>query len=172
MDTKTAATTANVTISTIRTWCRIGAVGATKASGRWDIDEASLTHRIALTAKPATGEVRTDNSGRYVVVGPYAALDRALRAGSPVHITTGPCEGDTVHLGLHGTTYSDYGISLETIGLIRHLANGTAAYAIDTRRFEHAPRLAAIRDRAEEEAARREIAAAAADRAYLYPDYE
>lgn len=166
-----AATTAGVTIPTIRTWCRIGAVTATKTAGRWVIDEASLARRIAIGAK-ATGEVRTDHAGRYVVVGPHAALEQALRTGAAVRITAGPCDGDTVHLGLRGTTYSDYGISLETVGLVRRLANGKAAYAIDTRRFERAPRLAAIQDAAQEEADRREIAAAAADRAYLYPDYE
>lgn len=30
MDTRTAATQANVTVDTIRTWCRIGAVAAEK----------------------------------------------------------------------------------------------------------------------------------------------
>ncbi len=54
MDTKTAAAKANVTTATIRTWCRLGAITAAKTSGRWDIDETSLTHRIALSAKPHT----------------------------------------------------------------------------------------------------------------------
>lgn len=53
MNTSTAATKANVTTATIRTWARYGAITATKTNGRWDIDEASLTRRIALTAKPA-----------------------------------------------------------------------------------------------------------------------
>lgn len=52
-DTKTtaqAARQAGVTIATVRTWCRIGAVAATKVSGRWNIDPDSLAHRIALPA--------------------------------------------------------------------------------------------------------------------------
>lgn len=56
MLTSEAAAQANVTTATIRTWCRMGAVAAVKVSGRWNIDEASLAHRIALTAKPITAE--------------------------------------------------------------------------------------------------------------------
>lgn len=53
MDTATAATHAGVTAATIRTWCRIGAVAAIKAAGRWVIEAASLARRIALgTRKP------------------------------------------------------------------------------------------------------------------------
>lgn len=56
MNTTTAAQTANVTVATIRTWCRTGAVAATKVSGRWVIDSDSLTWRInlakELTSKP------------------------------------------------------------------------------------------------------------------------
>jgi hypothetical protein len=48
MDTTTAATQAGVTVATIRTWCRIGAVAAAKVAGRWVIEAASLTRRIAL----------------------------------------------------------------------------------------------------------------------------
>ncbi|TVL89793.1 hypothetical protein [Streptomyces sp. SAJ15] len=51
MDTTTAATEAQVTASTIRTWCRRGAVAATKISGRWVVDAASLAHRIAIGAR-------------------------------------------------------------------------------------------------------------------------
>lgn len=59
MDTTTAAATAGVTTDTIRTWCRYGAITATKRAGRWVINAASLTHRItigklkkAMTPKP------------------------------------------------------------------------------------------------------------------------
>jgi hypothetical protein len=45
-----AATQAGVTVDTIRTWCRRNVVGAIKASGRWVIDTASLTARIAIGA--------------------------------------------------------------------------------------------------------------------------
>lgn len=43
-----AATQADVTVATIRTWCRIGAVAAVKHAGRWVIDTASLAARIAI----------------------------------------------------------------------------------------------------------------------------
>ncbi|MGW9371218.1 hypothetical protein ACWGVR_14545 [Streptomyces xanthophaeus] len=51
MNTTTAATEARVTVATIRTWCRIGAVAATKNSGKWVIDTASLARRIAIGAR-------------------------------------------------------------------------------------------------------------------------
>ena len=50
MNTSEAATAANVTVATVRAWCRIGAVAATKTNGRWSIDPDSLAHRIALPA--------------------------------------------------------------------------------------------------------------------------
>ena len=43
MNTTEAATKANVTTKTIRTWCRFGAVNATKAHGRWG-HRRSLPH--------------------------------------------------------------------------------------------------------------------------------
>ncbi|QKW31474.1 helix-turn-helix domain-containing protein (plasmid) [Streptomyces seoulensis] len=48
MNTTDAATQANVTVATIRTWCRHGVVTATKRAGRWIIDTASLAARIAI----------------------------------------------------------------------------------------------------------------------------
>jgi len=50
MNTTAAATKANVTVATIRTWCRNGVITATKQSSRWNINEASLAHRIAIGA--------------------------------------------------------------------------------------------------------------------------
>ena len=50
MNTTAAATEANVTVATIRTWCRRGVVTAIKQAGRWIIDTASLAHRIAIGA--------------------------------------------------------------------------------------------------------------------------
>ncbi|HEX5567256.1 MAG TPA: helix-turn-helix domain-containing protein [Streptomyces sp.] len=50
MNTTTAATEAQVTVATIRTWCRRGVIAATKQAGRWVIDAASLTTRIAIGA--------------------------------------------------------------------------------------------------------------------------
>jgi hypothetical protein len=57
MDTTTAAQQAKVTTATIRTWCRIGAVAATKQAGRWIIDAASLARRIALTPRKTTKKI-------------------------------------------------------------------------------------------------------------------
>lgn len=48
MNTTTAATQAQVTIATIRTWCRKGVVAAVKQAGRWIIDATSLAARIAI----------------------------------------------------------------------------------------------------------------------------
>lgn len=48
MNTTTAAIEARVTVATIRTWCRYGAVAVVKTAGRWIIDAASLAHRIAI----------------------------------------------------------------------------------------------------------------------------
>jgi hypothetical protein len=51
MDTTAAAAEAQVTVDTVRTWCRIGAVAALKQAGRWVIDTASLARRIAIGAR-------------------------------------------------------------------------------------------------------------------------
>jgi len=59
MNTTAATTQADVTVATIRRWCRHGVVAATKTAGRWIIDAASLAARIAIgqmkkqTRKPA-----------------------------------------------------------------------------------------------------------------------
>jgi hypothetical protein len=58
MNTTAAATEAHVTVATIRTWCRIGAVAAVKQAGRWIIDTASLAARIAIGAIKARKEHR------------------------------------------------------------------------------------------------------------------
>src|SRR5690606_7366117 len=46
-----AAAFAGVTVATIRHWCRMGAVRATKRAGRWVIDQDSLQQRISLTGR-------------------------------------------------------------------------------------------------------------------------
>lgn len=51
MNTTTAAVKANRTVASIQHWCRYGAVTAVKTNGRWNIDEASLDHRISLGKK-------------------------------------------------------------------------------------------------------------------------
>jgi hypothetical protein len=48
MNTTLAAAQANVSVDTIRTWCRRGVITAIKQAGRWIIDTASLAHRIAI----------------------------------------------------------------------------------------------------------------------------
>lgn len=57
MDTATAAQQAKVTVATIRTWCRIGAVAATKQAGRWIIETTSLAYRISLSARRGARKV-------------------------------------------------------------------------------------------------------------------
>lgn len=47
-DTATAARIARVSVDTVRTWCRIGAVAAVKTSGRWVVDTESLGRRVTL----------------------------------------------------------------------------------------------------------------------------
>jgi hypothetical protein len=67
MNTTTAAKTAKVTVRTIRGWARRGIITAIKAHGRWDINEASLTHRTEIagwktarrTPKPITYTIET-----------------------------------------------------------------------------------------------------------------
>ncbi|MFJ6667399.1 hypothetical protein [Streptomyces sp. NPDC091383] len=53
MNTTAAAIQANVTVATIRTWCRRNVIAATKTAGRWIIDAASLAHRIAVGQRKA-----------------------------------------------------------------------------------------------------------------------
>lgn len=53
MNTTAAAAEANVTVATVRTWCRYGAVEAAKVAGRWVIETASLARRIAIGARRA-----------------------------------------------------------------------------------------------------------------------
>lgn len=48
LTTTQAATQAGVTVATIRTWARYGAIAATKTGGKWMVDLDSLRHRIAL----------------------------------------------------------------------------------------------------------------------------
>lgn len=71
MNTTTAAAKAQRTAATIRHWCRYGAVTATKSSGRWDIEEASLTHRIAL--------------GRKASMNMYAVTEGKNQYGTTIH---------------------------------------------------------------------------------------
>ncbi|MEU5772669.1 hypothetical protein ABZ819_05105 [Streptomyces venezuelae] len=75
MNTTAAALQANVTVPTIRTWCRIGAVAAIKTAGRWIIDTASLTARIAIgamrTRKQAPVSIDLTATYTYDAPGPH-----------------------------------------------------------------------------------------------------
>ncbi|MDT0477418.1 helix-turn-helix domain-containing protein [Streptomyces sp. DSM 41014] len=53
MNTTVAAIHAQVSVPTIRAWCRTGVITAAKTAGRWIIDTASLAHRIAIGAMRA-----------------------------------------------------------------------------------------------------------------------
>ncbi|MFD1309824.1 helix-turn-helix domain-containing protein, partial [Streptomyces kaempferi] len=53
MNTTAAALQAQVSVPTIRTWCRNGVIAAAKQAGRWIIDAASLAARIAIGARRA-----------------------------------------------------------------------------------------------------------------------
>ncbi|MEU5976335.1 hypothetical protein [Streptomyces sp. NPDC047315] len=55
-----AASIAQVTVGTIRTWCRTGVITATKAGGHWIVDLPSLTARIVIGQHKAalTGRAR------------------------------------------------------------------------------------------------------------------
>jgi hypothetical protein len=88
MNTSTAATQAGVTIPTIRTWCRIGAVAATKTGGRWVIDTASLTNRITIghlkTRKtPMTPATKPDpTTARQLITEINVNIAQAVQVGS------------------------------------------------------------------------------------------
>lgn len=84
MNTTAAAIQANVTVPTIRTWCRTGAVAAIKQAGRWIIDTASLTARIAI------GAMR-------------AAKGKTAMAEQPMYRIE---EGTTEHYGEQRTTFT------------------------------------------------------------------
>jgi hypothetical protein len=173
MNTQTAATTAHVTTRTIQAWCRKGAVTATKTHGRWDIDPDSLSRRIDL-GRPRTAEAHAvlTRNGLLIACGPQRALDTAFNTGRPVHIVSGKCAGDTVYLGLERRTYGDYGITLQTTGLVGEYEGGDAGYAIDTARLAGAPALTAAIDRMQAAADLAEARQRQADDDYLNPDYE
>lgn len=103
MNTTTAALEAQVTVATIRTWCRAGVVAAVKQAGRWIISAASLARRIAIgamrvrkqanvldltavtirTRKRPTGETLTRVSGYSALL--TAKLDTIPDAGDRAH---------------------------------------------------------------------------------------
>lgn len=67
--TTTAARIANVTVATVRTWCRTGLVTAVKTGGRWAIDIVSLRRAAGLPVRvpsdrPRAGENTPAKTGR------------------------------------------------------------------------------------------------------------
>ncbi|MFI5992450.1 hypothetical protein ACIBAC_11435 [Streptomyces sp. NPDC051362] len=56
MNTTLAAVEARVSVDTVRAWCRRGSVAAIKQAGRWVIDAASLSARIAIGAMKRTAK--------------------------------------------------------------------------------------------------------------------
>lgn len=117
-NTTQAAKRAGVTVATIRTWARYGAITATKASGRWNIDEASLTHRIALSRRTPAKQlaafrdaetarakaVELIESGALIQIdNPYTYLAVASAGGSGYVVNT--VEGSCT---CKGATYSGH----------------------------------------------------------------
>lgn len=80
--TTQAAQRAGVTVATIRTWARYGAVAATKVSGRWNIDEASLTHRIALSRRTAAKQLAAFRD----TAAAQAKADELIESGALIQI--------------------------------------------------------------------------------------
>lgn len=194
MNTTTAATQANVTIATIRTWCRNGVITATKTAGRWIIDTASLAHRITIgtlkTHKKATpvnqlpivATARTSIPGIIGVIGPADTLAAALQTGAPVTLSR-KYDGEQVYLGHTHTTYDD-GLTTQIKGLDADLEphpqfpdTPRALYLIDMTRLDNAPTIRAGVEKAHAaslaRAAKAEADAAAAEaRVHLNTSYD
>ncbi|MFD9721082.1 hypothetical protein [Streptomyces sp. NPDC059076] len=155
-----AAVEAGVTVATVRAWCRRGVIAAQKAGGRWAIEAASLTRRIAIGAMRATRkevpvatapiQLTSQTSrvhGHVGAVGPADVLKTAFETGTQITLS-GRFAGERVYLGHTRTTYDD-GLSTETIGLDRELGPVAklpgviaAVYLVDLTRLDDAPLLA------------------------------
>lgn len=181
--TTAAATQAGVTVATIRTWCRRGAVAAVKLAGRWVIDTASLTHRIAIgamrtrkqaTVTQPTGTLVRVRRNLHGILGNAATLAAAYEAGTPVTLDSGDYAGDKLLLGYTRETYGDYGRTMETLSLARTEDDGQAVYYIDTTtvaRMDEAPLLKAALLKAWDDEEAAQAAADAADNDYFNPRY-
>jgi hypothetical protein len=86
MNTTAAALEAQVTVATIRAWCRQGVIAAVKTAGRWIIDTASLAARIvigkmkAAHATPARNRDLDITIGQEVAQASYIGSAAGLRA--------------------------------------------------------------------------------------------
>ncbi|MEU4051297.1 hypothetical protein AB0F09_19120 [Streptomyces olivaceus] len=160
MDTTTAATTAHVTVATIRTWCRNGVVTATKQAGRWTIDSVSLARRIEIGARRMTAlppmviTSKTSIPGVLGVVGPAAQLAAAFEAGTPITLGGTKVAGEQVYLGYARTVYDD-SLTVEVRGFDSERGEhasfpgmACAVYLVDMTRLDAAPTIKATVDKA------------------------
>jgi hypothetical protein len=85
MNTAAAAIEANVTVETIHTWCRIGAVAALKQAGRWVIDAASLAHRIAIGQRKAARNTPPRSRDLDIAIGEEVAQARYIGSAAGLH---------------------------------------------------------------------------------------
>ncbi|MEU6710030.1 hypothetical protein ABZ897_01010 [Nonomuraea sp. NPDC046802] len=165
MNTAAAAAQANVTVATIRAWCRRGVVAAVKLAGRWIVEARSLAHRITLgkaTMNPPltlTAKVSTPGAS-IAVLGDADQLKAAYETGTPLTLD-GKHAGEVVYLGHVRPAYDD-GIGRERVGLDRTLGESPkfpghtiAAYLVDVTRLDGAPRLAELHHKAQAAASTR-----------------
>ncbi|MER5875499.1 helix-turn-helix domain-containing protein [Streptomyces sp. NPDC001910] len=179
MNTTAAAAEAKVTVATIRTWCRRGAVAAVKQAGRWIIDTASLAARIAIGAMRArkaamttTGTIIQMPDGDFGILGDAGILAAAFENGTPVTPTNEPYAGDRIYLGITRETRGDYGRTVETVGLAYTKDDGQAVYRIDTQRLaSDAPAFYAVLEEMWDREEAAEAAAMSQDRDYFNPRY-
>lgn len=184
-----AAAQAGVTVATIRAWCRNGIIAAVKQAGRWVIDAASLTHRIAIgaiktrkaTAVPDLPFILTsdidDRAAMIGVIGPADALRAAFETGAPITLG-GKFAGERVYVGFTATGWDGRplgpakGLDYEMGTYPDAPSVHGACYLVDHYRLEHAPRVQKIVDDVLAEADAAQVAADAADDAYLNGYYE
>lgn len=111
MNTTAAAAQANVTVATIRNWCRKGVIAATKQAGRWTIDPASLAHRIEIGTRRMTNPAHGIDEETLRDI-------RSARLARPHHLRQSPdLQGRYL---LPSTGYMSYG-PLEEAGLVERI---------------------------------------------------
>lgn len=155
MNTTAAAAQANVTVATIRSWCRRGVVAAAKVAGRWVVEARSLARRITLgkaAVNPPftlTNKVKTSGAD-LAVLGDADQLKTAYETGAPITLD-GKHAGEVVYLGHARLSYDD-APTAERIGLDHVLGESPkfpghtiAAYLVDMNRLDGAPRLAELK---------------------------
>lgn len=121
MNTTAAAIKANVTIDTIRTWCRIGAVAAAKAAGRWVIDAASLAHRIAIGKMKAARTTPPHNRDLDIAIGEEVAQAHYIGSAAGLRASLAHIENrnigafiDPTNLRISDTQWNDLTAWLRT----------------------------------------------------------